>query len=470
MPGAAHIIRRQVIDIHRNGGGDGLSVQSDAERMWHEHLQYDMEALLDRYHIPGKITSLGRLEIEVTDMTVEDMKNGNTEKIIRKIEEVLQQRLDRNTGPDAIVQEISFFRNWLFYLEHGHLPWWVNTADAVGWKAQLQLFLSHPLTEAQLNTLRIAMQRETVQLRVLAQLDEGIFPVFISRFFYPDEERALLVYSDVLKLAAAFKDVQQRDKFIRLAKIILLSCIRAETKAEKMQQELSIGLGQLINETSKGTYDVSVVEKLEMTAFKQLLTESIAGKDGAVENRESVKETEIQKDAQQMDGSELYEEGIYVANAGIVVVAVYLPAFFSRMGLQEGKVLTDVHKCIALLNYLAAGDNMTEEFECVMAKILCGLMPDDFVDMNCAISEEEREMADELLQAVIANWDKLKNTSPDGLRNSFLKREGKLTLRNDSWMLEMQREAYDILLQFLPWSINMIKLPWMNRLLQVKWE
>ncbi|MEO1401775.1 MAG: contractile injection system tape measure protein [Cyanobacteria bacterium J06635_1] len=41
---------------------------------------------------------------------------------------------------------------------------------------------------------------------------------------------------------------------------------------------------------------------------------------------------------------------------------------------------------------------------------------------------------------------------------------------NDHWLLQIERETYDILLDQLPWSIRVVKLPWMPKLLYVEWS
>jgi hypothetical protein len=65
----------------------------------------------------------------------------------------------------------------------------------------------------------------------------------------------------------------------------------------------------------------------------------------------------------------------------------------------------------------------------------------------------------------------LRNTSPDGLRGTFLIRSGKLCLRDGGdWSLQVESNSFDILLDQLPWGISMIKLPWMEKMLWVEWR
>jgi hypothetical protein len=86
-----------------------------------------------------------------------------------------------------------------------------------------------------------------------------------------------------------------------------------------------------------------------------------------------------------------------------------------------------------------------------------------------SLTKEQIAEADVMLLSVIEHWSVLKNTSVQGLRESFLQRNGKLTLVNNEWLLQVEQKSYDMLLQHLPWSISMIKLPWMKNLLKTEW-
>ncbi|RYF48507.1 MAG: hypothetical protein EOO38_09950 [Cytophagaceae bacterium] len=109
------------------------------------------------------------------------------------------------------------------------------------------------------------------------------------------------------------------------------------------------------------------------------------------------------------------------------------------------------------------------EYFLQLNKLLCGLHPNDVLATTKKPEKKERGEADELLAAVITNWKSLKNTSPDGLRSSFLQRKGVLTEEAQSWVLKVETTAVDILLGSLPWSYNMIRLPWMLKMIQVEW-
>jgi hypothetical protein len=64
----------------------------------------------------------------------------------------------------------------------------------------------------------------------------------------------------------------------------------------------------------------------------------------------------------------------------------------------------------------------------------------------------------------------LKGTSIDGLRETFLQRNGKLFTKNDNLALQIEQSSIDMLLDHLPWNLGIIKLPWMKDLLKVEWR
>ncbi|HVY69435.1 MAG TPA: contractile injection system tape measure protein, partial [Verrucomicrobiae bacterium] len=98
------------------------------------------------------------------------------------------------------------------------------------------------------------------------------------------------------------------------------------------------------------------------------------------------------------------------------------------------------------------------------------VLPADPVETAPPLTQAQKDEADRMLEAVIANWGALKNTSPDGLRATFLQREGALRQVDDHWRLALARTGFDVLLDRLPWAISLIRLPWMPWRLQTDWS
>jgi hypothetical protein len=163
------------------------------------------------------------------------------------------------------------------------------------------------------------------------------------------------------------------------------------------------------------------------------------------------------------------KEGIFIDNAGAVIFAAFIPALFKKLDLEKDGHIANPDLTALIIQYCVSGHSDIAEYELVLPKILCGLDIETPVNTNIRLTEEQMSEANEMLQALIEYWSVLKNTSIDGLRESFLKRSGKLSFENNEWMLLVEQRPYDMLLERIPWSISMIKLPWMTNLLKTEW-
>ena len=110
------------------------------------------------------------------------------------------------------------------------------------------------------------------------------------------------------------------------------------------------------------------------------------------------------------------------------------------------------------------------EYELVLNKILCGVKASEPITGHIDISEKEQQAVEGLIQGMITNWKGIGQTSIEGFRESFLKRRGRLRLKDDAWHLKVEQRAFDMLLDSIPWGFATIKHPWMERVVYVKWR
>ena len=122
-----------------------------------------------------------------------------------------------------------------------------------------------------------------------------------------------------------------------------------------------------------------------------------------------------------------------------------------------------------MLQYVIDGGNQSPEFVLVLNKLFCGVPLSDPLDLFIELSKEEKEEADQFLLSVKGKWKQMKNTSLDTFRNSFLKREGILTLQDKNWKLKVEHKPIDVLLRTLPWGFSLIKFHWIDYIIFVEW-
>ena len=128
-------------------------------------------------------------------------------------------------------------------------------------------------------------------------------------------------------------------------------------------------------------------------------------------------------------------------------------------------------QAVHLLHYISSGELGTQiEDTLAVPKLLCGMPISAAVPMDVKPKEQEINNANKMLKALISNWGKLGATSPDGLRNSFLSREGVIEEKENIYQLTLESSSIDVLLDFIPWNISVVKLPWMDQLIYVSWR
>ena len=166
-------------------------------------------------------------------------------------------------------------------------------------------------------------------------------------------------------------------------------------------------------------------------------------------------------------------ESIYIANAGLILLWPFLGRYFRRLNLVGAKEFNDEAsrmRAILLIQYLVTGKKEAPEYELALNKLLCGANMDMEINMEIDITEEEINLSNSLLTGAITNWEKLKGTRIGTFRETFLQRNGSLYYINNRWELKVEKKAYDVLLETLPWGIQMIQMSWMKERLVVLWR
>ncbi len=163
---------------------------------------------------------------------------------------------------------------------------------------------------------------------------------------------------------------------------------------------------------------------------------------------------------------------LYIDDAGLVILWPFLERLFTRLDLLEKRFFRDEAaqtQAIALLAYLAHEDPEPPEHRLAFAKLLCGRPPEHPCPLDAPLAHELRDECDTLLAAVIDHAPVLDAMPISRFRASFLQRAGGLAVRTGSWLLAVERQPWDVILDRFSWSWAWIKLPWMPEPVTVEW-
>lgn len=170
----------------------------------------------------------------------------------------------------------------------------------------------------------------------------------------------------------------------------------------------------------------------------------------------------------------LVDDNYKIENAGLVLCWPFLKNMFGQLDYlaESGEFKSAYEQSLAvrLLQYAATGDSDQPEYNMTLNKLLCGYPLVEPLERTQQVSDQEKKLADSMLEGLIANWAKLGNTSIEGLRNTFLNRAGSLSSEESNWTLRVEKNGMDVLLDFLPWTITNVKTPWLEGMLFVEWR
>jgi len=137
---------------------------------------------------------------------------------------------------------------------------------------------------------------------------------------------------------------------------------------------------------------------------------------------------------------------LIVRNAGLVLLWPYLNSLFSVTGLlanDQFKGREEAVLAIYMLHYLATGSKSSEEQDLFIPKVMTGWDPESEVPSKITPEDSILTECDSLLAACINNWSVLKSTSPDGLREAFLKRSALIERKDYGWYFELERSVLE---------------------------
>jgi len=521
-----HIIKKQIIELQLSSQQGAFELQNEVSSIYHRKIVPRLEALCDQLSDNQTIVRIDSLDINLGNIEINHLE----QEIVAKVEAYIKQYLTEKANPsDSIIaeqtqtngsnisrqnidnytshftqeqdsnninaqasnissQSTSQLEILSYFLQTGMLPWWAKTltkqeliesCDRIITTSpnQIQPLLQQTIqNEAQLKRL-IYQFPDTTLLKITRLLSSDLAQFFID---YNSDIRE--IFKQIQPLRNIPKNLSRLERWRSL-----FFCLSKERSINQNQfqvpQEtlLYIATSFQINYSHLVTQMVEVVDHFgrEGRSLKsklpeildQIATSSQSEKIFRTKNSPTPPEqsTDFQTSTESFNNS----DEIYIHNSGLILLWPFLTRFFDNIGLVEENNFISFNcaeRAVLLLQYLVDALPSPSEHLLPLNKLLCGIELLEPVETNWKLSEQERSECESLLNAVIQNWSILKNTSIEGLRKAFLQRKGILRILDGSWLLQVERKSYDILLDRIPWSISVIKLPWMTEVLYVQWS
>lgn len=506
-----HIIRKQNLNVHASVH-DAFALKRKMELMMTE-ISPKMNSLFDELVSENEWLQIDKLDISINDISENDLG----EELLKKILKGIREKIEASKFDISLmdVNEIKPFEHpsihqktilaFIFFLKNGMFPWWFEpTSHAAIEEKFLWAFSDVPAATSNVPTLSNALKNDVSRARLAEQFSEKLFlrivqllSTNVSNNLFAEMEliRPILhqiAQEQLIDHEKSLKKVYLRSNSVLLQLLSEVNSYSTPTILEiwiksflaEIQQvtrstiELKLHQHKILHpylEANKisnrpGTFKTENKSQPEMVSDKTVELSKEVTKDFKAEAYREFSENESER-LPDISLADLLEttEGSVVANAGLIIIAPFLPELFKNLGISENNQLTDINQAIAIMHYIVHGNLEYREYDVLLCKVLCGLENNEHIELINQLPGNCTDEVEQMLSTIISYWTALKNTTPDGLREGFLSRNGKLSHRFDEWFLLVEKQTVDVLLLQLPWTIGFIKLPWMNKMLKVEW-
>lgn len=517
-----HIIHKQTFHLSVDAEDVAHSIREKVQETYYSKVLPAFEDVFTRLSPDQKIYRFDNLEIDIGHLVAENIEADLSAKISTLAEKLIRDKINaadfssfEEKGVEVIQKHESVFEAFLFFLQTGLLPWWFSGGNN---KTPEELFVDvirHGNAQ-NISKLKSVLQTQSASLRLVTQFS-GTFTNRLFVALVKQEQSALRQAKVAVKSPmndSGLISILRKELLAALKKLGISAEIQQKVNASLLQsfmandlafrffprfhdgKKLSADLDEMIGEVFHVLVDILGKEGLKKEEVSMKVSRISAAlprnsytgfwvsqhksdlvdleKFAAGNTRSSAIKIKNLKDLKlaEMQIEKLAEEGIYIQNAGLVLLWPFLKHFFGQLFLlgEDGFATSEKRaRAVQLLHYISTGNEFYAEQQMALNKILCGMSLKEPLYSCPAITDMEKEETEMLITTAISKWEAVGKLSVRGFRESFLMREGRLSLTDAGWMLKVNRKAYDMLIERLPWSISMIKYKWMDRMIYVEW-
>src|SRR5260221_1694676 len=369
-----------MIDLDYNGRQDHLALQKHFTDWCRNRLPRAFDKLFEQLANAGTVLKLDRLDME---MQIDESRAW----LAKPLPEITRQLLEKASTAEFVPvnPREAFFEAFSYFLEYGNLPWWSSMADQRDFLAGMVDLME--LSQKEGDVLKALVRLESVKQRMLSQLPDRFFYLLLNEIAPVAGQLAKDLVADVKAILSGSSPEEKKIGSTLLKRSLLDHVLEAdsqslihETIVSFVERATEFGLGDRMNiAMAKIVHPFlkkTVAERgpLKSNRNSSQPVSARSGRVGEIKNLD-------------LDSEEGY--AVYINNAGLVIVAGFLPALFRKLQLAADDKIADLNRAVCLVHYLATGKEGVAEFELGLAKILCGMEMEAPLDTDIVFSEEE---------------------------------------------------------------------------------
>lgn len=508
-----HIIEKIFLEVNTNSMDAANYLKNNSNMFIQKYvidiLEKELEALNNNQN---EFLQINKLDISIENQSFikngifnyEDIRQAIKIQLDQKIQKVIEETKHINldttntTFQDnlRLDNEQRQSNTLIYYLVNGELPWWIkNNSDSF---SKLQDFFKveniyNKNQEYFSSSLKNIISEKYVQKRLINQFSNQQIALIVSVLIpkkgdYKKEEIQnnrlvnLLNQNNHFQLKRLFWETifnfitnknhhsiiqfYDENEIFKTAKIdfnTFISVLKDFVFLEDEEQKLKLIYQKKVALNQKNNQN----NLKESKGNKESKSNHIIKDNNKTIDQNILSDSEQENDFQDNFSA---DSSFYIQNAGLILIHPFIKDFFKNCDLlNKDNSIKNKELAVHLLHYLATKEEYDYEYNMLFEKFLCDLPLHFPIKREIDIPNTYKIEAENLLQSVVSHWSALKNTSTDIVRTEFLKREGKLDLKQNNPKLYVQRKTQDILLDSIPWNIGIVKIPWFKKIIYTEW-
>ena len=399
-----HIIKKQVLDIHYQSRDTESKFSNGINEIYYSEIIPVLEKVCNEFSDSNKIIQLDKIEIDIGEISVKDIKNDFVQKVEynfrRQLQNIINVPISEPPAKSRVKKidiSVSNIETIKYFLETGALPWWSSPLKHSGVEELFKELLEEP-NEEFLQFIREGVKQKSFQKRLVYQFPKDIVLFVIEILSTDHAEDIRAISKEVILLLDKIKDLpaklsahslilshilgylsKKQDKFMQIDLIVFLLqnlavdfnisfekiinlCQHAIKNLLQTGKKFSSFLPGVLDDLQKHTQDIIEEKKSTQDDYlrqqEDLITEAIQSanelnkkQDSHDKLHKSIPEDKENKPEDEKTPlsilKKLKEEIVdkdaeyYIKNAGVVILWPYLHKFFENLQLVDDNQFID---------------------------------------------------------------------------------------------------------------------------------
>lgn len=465
-----HVVNKLQFEVTCIDEDQAFGLRQNFGITYQEQIVDVVDAICSKYVANDEWLRIDQLVIDLGNFTPSGLDINFNEVFKAGFEKAIHEKLSKISPlQKQLSKQISEAELLIYFLEKGTLPWWADEASIDFNEISLEALKRRP----EMITAFFVEKHfhKAVWQRAAYQLNNEVKNIIIESIEELSEARKLFetwLSLIISKMNEASIQLKYQETSINTTVIKNGNTIFSDPKNQTKLLEILISDVLLNNPADASVIEQFIKEnKTQIFANLQSNEHLIFTSDQASDLINQFSNANADFPQEEITGN------YFIQHAGVILLAPFLKTFFTNLDLiinnTEWKDKAAQYKAIYILRFLSTGLHHAFEYNLTIEKILCGVSIDEPIPGDIELKTEDMAEAEALLSSVIEHWKAIKNTSVNGLRETFLKRDGLLTKQENGWLLQVERKTLDVLIDSIPWGYSTISLPWNNYIISVEW-